>query len=893
MAYSRRVLLLVFGLLLFAGAEAAGQDVPLQDSARASEPAGRLLNVTRLGVEPLRIDGRLDEPVWGEAAPATGFTQFLPNPGAPPSQHTEARVLYDDETLYVGMRMYDTAPDSIAAQLARRDALGIYSDWAHVLIDSYNDNRTGFRFSVNPRAVKKDVLHFNDIREDLSWDAVWEVQTTTDSLGWTAEFRIPLSQLRFSTTEGTQQRWGINFGREIARTDERVYWAAIRPNEGRFVSFSGTLAGLRDLQAPRRLELQPYTVTKYTRAPGEAENPFYQQNAFGASIGGDLTYGLTSDLTLTAAINPDFGQVEADPSVVNLTAFETFFPEKRPFFTEGSEIFEFGAAPGDADRQQLFYSRRIGRAPQRTVHVADGFVDSPDVAPILGAAKISGKTADGWSIGVLNARTTRVAARVVDSLGVQRTESVEPLTNYLVARVSKDFGQGQTALGGIFTATNRQLEDEAVEFFRSAAYVGGVDARHRFGDGNYEVRGRLVGSHIRGSETAIAQIQLSPANSFLRPDAEHLEFDSTRTSLTGWSAGASLHKIGGSNWGWDLSTGARSPGYEVNDLGFMPLADIAYGSGGLRYNQFQPNTMFRRWGVNGSLLSIWTLGGERVQTVADLNGNVQLLNFWNGFAGITHLFPALSTFELRGGPALVTPGRTTFSVGLSSDPRKPLSLELNGSAFFEDETGGQTLNLQPAVNIRPSGRLELSLQPGIARSNNLLQYIQAPQTNGQSHYVFGRLDQTTVSLVTRLSYTFTPGLSLQFYAQPFISGGDFSEFQEVVDSRAARFEDRFRTFTEDELRYNAEQGRYGVDLSGEGAADFFFRDPEFNFKQLRSNTVLRWEYRPGSALFIVWSHGRTDLVPNGTFDLRADTGELFRTPGTNVLLLKLNYWFDL
>ncbi len=863
-----------FGVLLLFGIEAQAQQSPVTPGARGSagEPPRPALAALRLppGESPV-IDGRLDDPVWERAEVATGFIQVMPDPGVPETERTEARVLYDDQAIYIGMRMYDSRPDSIAAQLGRRDMARGYNDWVHVLIDSYHDRRTGFRFGVNPLGVKKDVLHFDDTREDLGWDAVWEVATQVDSLGWTAEFRIPLSQLRFSTEEREEHVWGIQFWREIARKQEHTYWAPIPPNPGRMVSLFGELRGLRELPSPRRLEVLPYTVTRLTRAPGTAENPFYNPNALAAAVGADLKYGLTSDLTLTATINPDFGQVEADPAQVNLSAFETFFPERRPFFTEGIEIFQLNLQPGDGSPEQLFYTRRIGRAPQRPLSVPDGFVDMPEAAPILGAGKLSGKTATGWSIGVLNAVTGSAAAQVADATGAQWIEPVEPLTNYLVARTMRDFRQGQSMVGGILTATNRQLNDERLEFLHSAAYTGGMNARHRFAGGTLQLSGFLLGSHVEGSEAAIARTQRSPVRYFQRPDATHVEFDPTRTSLSGWSAQVELFKIGGGHWNWGAFAAARSPGFEVNDLGFQQFADGAFAGGFLSYSEFRPGQIFRHWNVNGSVVPAWTFAGERVQLNTNFNASFQLLNYWGGFGGFNRNFAGLSTSQLRGGPAIIEPARTSFWGGIYSDRRRPLNVELNLDGSYEEETGGHSFSLRPVMNLRPSPRAELSLSPTFSWNNPAWQWVGRVGTAQEPRYVFGALEQRTAALVARVNYAFTPDLSFQFYAQPFVSALAYSDFMEVVDPRAPRFQDRF------------------TPIPGEQVG----LDPDFTLRQLRSNAVLRWEYRPGSTLFVVWSQGRFGLDPDGSFRFGHDFDSLYGTPPTNVLLVKFNYWLDL
>lgn len=787
--------------------------------------------------------------------------------------------------------MYDQ-PDSVVAQLARRGAADIYSDWILVQFDSYNDNRTAFAFGVNPRGVKRDLRMFEGAPDDPNWDAVWEVATEVDSLGWTAEFRIPLSQLRYSPAATT---WGVNFQREVARNDEVALWSPTPPTAPAIVPLFGTLTGLEGLASPARLEFEPYAVSRLTQAPGDSGDPFHSANQLSTSAGMDLQYGLGSSLTLTGTINPDFGQVEADPSVVNLTAFETFFEDRRPFFVEGSDLFEFNLGlAGD----ELFYSRRIGRTPQGTPPGDALFSDVPEAATILGAMKLSGRTANGWSIGFMDAVTAEAVAQYTTPEGVERQRTrVEPLTNYGVARVARDFHDGQSAVGGILTATNRRLEENGpLTFLRSAAYSGGVDGRHRFGGGNYEVRAALVGSHILGTTESITLAQRAAGRYFQRPDANHLEVDPNFTSLSGYGGNFFLGNIGGGNWTWLTDTDFRSPGFEVNDLGFQQQADEANTRASVLYDHYTPTRLFRQAGIGFSSFYGSTFGGERVQTSFDTNGFLMFRNLWLLSAGVTRNLEALSTTALRGGPAIIAPASTDVFAVLQTDRRRALNGEVFMSGTRESETGGATFTVSPNVQLRPSGRLAFSLGPSLTWNRDAWQYVAQPSAGDATRYVFANLDQRTVSLTARLDYTFSPELSLQLYAQPFLSAGAYDGFREAAEPRASRFDERLRPLSAGELRTC--DGFYGVRGQEPGCEDatgfaYSFSDPDFNTKQFRSNAVLRWEYRPGSTLFVVWNQGRTDAVSDGTFDLRNDIGTLFGTPGTNVLLIKLSYWFGL
>ncbi|HUF49601.1 MAG TPA: DUF5916 domain-containing protein [Longimicrobiales bacterium] len=838
------------------------------------------------------LDGRLDDAVWQHAAPATDFTIFEPNAGAPSSQRTEARVAYDDRAIYVAVRMYDTSPDSIVAQLARRDQQ-VHSDWIMVAIDSYYDRRTAFVFGVNPRGVKVDILIYDDRMESVSWDAIWEAATATDSLGWTAEFRIPLSQLRFGSSDEARV-WGIQFYRQIGRSRETSFWAPVPRDADGLVSRFGELHGLRGLTPPRNMELLPYSVAQVTRAPGDAANPFHRDSRGSASAGADLKVGVTSDLTLNATINPDFGQVEADPSIVNLSAFETFLPEKRPFFVEGANIYNFAIGLGDGDmgNEALFYSRRIGRRPQGAVPSAAEFSDMPTASTIVSAAKLSGRTAGGWSVGVLDAVTAEERADYALADGSRGRTVVEPWTNYAVARVMRDFDGGNSTIGAIATATNRSLTDELTSL-RSAAYSGGINAWRRFGGGNYQFKAWLVGSHIRGDTSAIAIAQRSAARYYQRPDNEHVTYDATRTSLGGWAANAEVFKMGGGHWRYATMLNVRSPGFEVNDLGYMQSADQVLQVAFIGYDQFRATPRFQRWNVNVNQWAGWNFGGDPIALGTNINGGLQLPNFWGANGGINHERSVVRVAALRSGPALRTQPTANAWLGVYSDSRRPLRMSLNGNISNEFGTTGGSWGINTSATVRAANRAEISLSPSYSRSRNETQYVTRRTANGAPRYILGQLEQSTTALTARVSYTVTPTLSVQLYAQPFISAGHYPLFREVTDARAVAFDDRFHTYAPAAVQYDADADVYRIDRTGDGVADLSFADPDFNFKQMRSNAVVRWEYRPGSALFVVWGHGRTRADDHGTFRFGRDAGDLWDAAGSNVLMIKLSYWLGL
>ncbi|MBI2074042.1 MAG: hypothetical protein HYT81_13590 [Gemmatimonadetes bacterium] len=876
----RTLALVALAVLLPRASARSQQDSPAATNGVALPP--RVIEAARLADSRVEIDGHLDEPAWSAAQEATDFLQFQPNPGAPASQRTVARVLYDDGGIYVAARLFDSDPSALIARLARRDEQ-VFSDWFYVLLDSYHDRRTGFAFGVNPRGVKVDLQYSEDVRPDAGWDAVWDVATAVDAEGWTAEFRIPLSQLRFSAGAAT---WGVNFRRHIARLDEISDWSPVPRGGTAFVSAAGELTGLSDLKPRQRLEVQPYVLTGVRQVPGDIADPFYRPTELTGTLGADLKYGVTSDLTLSLTLNPDFGQVEADPSVVNLSGFETFFPERRPFFLEGAEIFR----PTFPQFPAMFHTRRIGRPPQGSSPNDAAYAEMPEATTILGAGKLTGKTAAGWSIGVFDAVTAAEHLRYVDPLGLRGSAPVEPLTNYGVLRVARDYSRGQTILGALATTTHRALPATGeLDFLPEAAYVVGADGLRRFGGGRYEIAGSLFGSRVLGSAAAIDRIQRNAVHRLQRPDATHLDYDPTRTVLDGYNANLNFQKRTG-HLRLYSEVRARSPGFEANDLGYLGRADQISSNARLWYDQFRPGRWFRSWQLNVSSWGNWSFGGERQWTGVAMWGNAQLKNFWTVMGGTDHSFARLDVDALRGGPALAASPRWWRWFRVSSDPRKAATV--NAGAWQDDEVGtdGGSLGADAQVEMRPSNRLSVSLGPSVSRDLTPDQFVTNRTAGGETHYVRARLNQTTASLTLRAGFTFTPTLSLQLYGQPFVSAGDYSEFGRIVDPEAATLAQRLARYHASELTFDESSGSYRVDGNADGVADFTFGNPAFTFREFRSNAVLRWEYRPGSTLFVVWSQGRQLADGSGRFRLGRDVADLFGAEGTKLFTVKLSYW---
>ncbi len=883
----RKALILSF---LFAPTIATAQNARPQTPDSASRRVAQA--VRRSG--PVVVDGKLDDAAWSAAQPTASFTQSYPTPGAAPLDPTEVRVLYDDQALYVGIRMHDSHPDSIAAQLARRDASGIYSDWVHLIIDSYRDRRTAFRFTVNPKGVKKDVYTSNDGQEDANWDAVWDVGTLVDSGGWNAEFRIPLSQVRFGgAAKGTERIWGFQVMRDVARRQARDSWSPWTRRDPGFVSRFGDLRGLVDIPQPSRLEVLPYVSASATRAPGDANDPFYNKTDLKPNIGGDLKYGLPGGLTLSATINPDFGQVEVDPSVVNLSAFETFFPEKRPFFLEGADVFNFGQIRtfNDYGSQRYFYSRRIGRSPQRFPFGDDlAFADVPNETTIAAAAKVSGKVGP-WTVGVIDGVTPEEKANIELPNGDKSSTPVEPFTNYFAGRAKRDFRNGQSVLGGMVTSTVRNVDDDVFNgMLRANSTFGGLDFEHSFANRGWVSSGFVGGSHVTGSKEAIASTQLNSSHYYQRPDNDYIDFDPDRTSLDGHIAEVALQKNGGLHG--SLAYKEVSPGLELNDMGFQGRTDYRALSILNGYQQDKAGKNFRDYLVYWYANQTWNFGGTSI--LRSIAGGLQgtLSNFWYTGFNWGYNPEYYSDRFTRGGPEALVPSGYYAGVDLNSDGRKPVVVG-GGFNYSADASGGTSPSAYLNLDWRPTSSVRIRFNPNWSGGTSTGQFVRsvadplATSTYGR-RYVFADIHQTTIAMDTRVEWTFTPTLSLQMYAQPFVATGRYENFKEFEAPRTYDF----AIYGKDRgtISRNA-SGSYTVDPDGTDAAPSFnIGDPNFNVRNLRGNAVVRWEYRPGSALFFVWQQERSGFAPIGDFRAGRDIGKIFNTIPTNVFLIKATYW---
>ncbi len=843
-------------------------------------------------LDPVRVDGVLDEPAWAAAPPAAGFIQNDPDQGEPASEPTEVRVLIGDDAIYIGARMYDREPHLIRSALARRDE-AVESDLLELYLDTFHDHLTAFNFRITPAGAIRDAAIGADGRTDNSWDAVWEAGTRIDSLGWVAEIRIPLSQLRYNA--GDDAIWGIQLARLVQRKAEVSVFSFTPKREQQGVFRYGHLEGLGRLVRRRGLELLPYVSARSEHLIVDPDNPFRDGSDPFGSAGLDLKYGLTSDLALTATMNPDFGQVEVDPAVVNLTAFETFFEEKRPFFVEGAEVFRFGQTRSfnNMGLLRMFHSRRIGRAPQRRlIGSAYRYVEAPVQSTILGAVKVGGKTRSGWTIAGLDAVTDVEIADYLDAAGDTQLAPVEPRTNYFAGRARRSLGQGNTSVGGLLTRTDRELGAPALtNLLRSSAITGGVDFSHFWASRRWEMDGFVATSHVTGSPEAIAATQRSSARYFQRPDATSFTYDPNRTALSGYAADVSLVKTSGLHWVGSASYQSSSPGFEVNDMGFQTQVDRRAFSTIAIYRENKPGLLFREYDMFAFTNHSWNFDGDATFAQFALAAEGVFQGYWSANARL-ELRPRYYEDRItRGGPVARLRGGGTTSWGVRSDQRKRTIYGANGSVSWNGARGwGVGYGL--SVNARPSTRLLISCEPFLSRSHAKAQYVTritdplATATYG-SRYVFADLDQTQLTLATRVNWAFTPKLSLQLYMQPLLAVGDYAEFKEFLSPRTFDF----GVYGRDLGIITPDPNGYVVDPDSTGpAAPFTIFEPDFNFRSLLGNAVVRWEYRPGSALFFVWQQRRTGFEPIGDFAPGRDYSALIHERPESVFAVKATWW---
>jgi len=845
----------------------------------------------KVETSPPVIDGFFRESVWSSTDWENGFVQREPYEGKDPIQHTAFKILYDNENIYVAIKAFDTNLDKIEKRLSRRD--DFEGDVVGIAFDSYFDKLTAFSFAVTVAGVKNDLILTNEDQMDFTWDPVWYVKTAIVEDGWNAEMKIPLTQLRFAKKEN--HIWGLQVFRWLFRGEEFSNWQHVPQESSRWVSGFGELHGISGIKPKREVELIPYAMGNVETFEKEENNPFSNGNDLGYSAGLDGKVAVSNDLTLNFSVNPDFGQVEADPSEVNLTAFETFFEEKRPFFIEGCNIFDYRITDGDGplSLDNLFYSRRIGRRPHHEPSLDDNeYMDTPEFSRILGAFKLSGKTRNGWSIGVMESVTNKETA-TIDKEGVQREETIEPLTNFFNARVQKDFDKGKTIVGGMFTATNRKIEDESVTFLPHSAYTGGLDFQNFWNDKKYFLGLKTIFSQINGSKESITNLQESSRRYYQRPDVSHLTLDTNLTALSGHGGTISGCKMGGGHWRYIGSLSWRSPGLELNDMGFLRQADIVQHFLWAQYRVWEPVGIFRSYRINFNQYADYDFSGAILKLGGNFNFNMQFKNYWSFGSGFERSGNVIKRAELRGGPALKYPGDFNNWMFIESDSRKKLVAEMFMFNNWGDKNSSRVTSMGVEFTYRPINALSLSLSPGYTKGQREMQYVETIETEDDSRYIISTLKSERVSADFRINFNITPDLTIQYWGQPFVFSGNYSNFKRVTEPMADQYEDRFHLYSENEIFYDAENGMYEIDENRDGNIDYSIDDPNFNFFEFRSNLVMRWEYIPGSTVFLVWSQGRTGDNVMGELNFREDINSLYSIEPHNIFLLKFSYRISL
>ena len=853
----------------------------------------RIYNTKRVTTAPV-LDGVLTDEIWKAVEWAGDFKQWRPDEGGDPAQKTKFKIIYDEKNIYVAVRCYDTEPEKIVNRLSRRD--GNDGDWVEINLDSYHDLRTGFAFTVTAAGVKgEEAISQNGDEWDSSWNPIWYVKTNIDEEGWTAEMKIPLTQVRFSDQK--EQVWGLQMHRNNFRENERSLWQRIPAELSGWVSNLGELHGIKNIKPQKQIEIQPYAVGQTETFEKEAGNPFATGKRSSANFGIDGKVGVTNNLTLDFTVNPDFGQVEADPSAIALDGFQIFQREQRPFFVENKNIFDYqvtkAEAGGPFTRDNVFYSRRIGRSPQGSTTVNSGeFVNRPGNTTILGAAKFSGKTQSGLSIGILEAVTQEEFAEI-DNNGTRREEVIEPLTNFFLTRLQKEYNNSNTLIGGIFTATNRNLAGTKINSIHNAAYTGGVDFKHQWSNRTWYVEGDVVVSKVLGSKEAINNTQTSLRHNFQRVDASHVSVDPNRTSLTGTGGNIKIGKSGGGTFMFDTGVTWRSPELEMNDMGFQRNADDVTHYNWMAYRSLRPFSIFRRLQINYNHYASWNFEGKHTYFGVNTNSHATFHNNWRTGFNVHYAAVDFTDSALRGGPMLRLPSSLDYNMYINSNESKKIQFRIRGGQTNGSENSFKRKYASFRVTYVPINSFNISLETGINSNQQELQYVTTDSYNSNARYINASLDQDTFNLSLRLNYTISPNLSIQYYGAPFISRGRYTNFKYITNSLADKFTDRFQEYSNSQISYDATSDSYLVDENRDLATDYTIGNPNFSFIQFQSNLVARWEYIPGSEVFLVWSKGLT-RSGNPMDDLLPSLGNnIFGQTAHNIFLIKATYRFML
>ncbi|MBI9069623.1 MAG: carbohydrate binding family 9 domain-containing protein [Salinivirgaceae bacterium] len=838
---------------------------------------------------PITIDGTIDEASWKNAQWLEDFHMYYPYDNKEASQHTTFAILYDENFVYVAIKANDNHPEKIVKRLTRKDELD--GDWIGIQFDSYNDLQTAYCFNVSAAGTKRDVFISGDgdVSDD-SYNPIWWVETTITSEGWVAEMKIPFSQFRFINSY--EQTWGVQVERYIQRMEERSLWQPKKRDDPGWVHHYGKMNGLVDIQAKKVLDLYPYVVGGLETYEKEEGNPYRDGLDAITNYGLDGKIGLTNNLTLDFTINPDFGQVEADPANVNLSGFELFFPEKRPFFIEGNSILSFPLMFGDGDlaNDNLFYSRRIGRSPHYDPANDSTFSSIPNNTTILGAAKITGRTDKGLSIGIMESVTAKEKAKYTMNDTETGKLTAEPLTNYSMVSLRQDFNNGNALLGGTFTSVNRNIEDTHLDYLHKNAYSGGLDFTKYWKDKTWFFTAKGVFSHVNGNENALYETQTSSTHNFQRPDADHVSLDTSATSLSGYGGNINFGKSGGGKVSFVSAVYFKSPGLELNDMGYVRHVDDIITINWMGYRINEPFSIFKNVGLNFNHWSSFDFSGKYLGMGGNTNMYGTFKNNYEMSFGVNLNTKEISTSHLHGGPSYHLPGSTNQWIWAGSDARKKVRITANVSFSngFYKYYYSQWYSV--GISYKPIDMVELSINPSYNPSNNKQQYVWEANDESPNNYVLATLDRKTFNASVRANLNITPDLSFQLWAQPYFSSGEYSNYKHVIDADNSNYEDRFMMLSKGkDISFDSENDIYNVDVEKSGSNAYSFSNPNFNEKYFLMNFVARWEYRPGSVLFFVWSQNRGHSGALASQSFGNDVSDIWQENSNHTFLVKLSY----
>lgn len=722
-----------------AAAQSSGGAAGLRGEPIVPEKVGKELEARYIGDASPRIDGRLDEEAWQGAQIIEDMVQNDPDNMQAPTERTSVRILYDDRSVYVGVINFMRDPSKITTALGRRDTFP-RSDSIKITFDPRHDHLTAYTFDSNPSGVQGDMTWFDDTRSSTDYDAVWEVRTSVTPEGWTAEFRIPFSQLRFTITPGEAVVWGFNVRRDIVYNAEIIRWVATPRGAQGFVSRFGHVTFATPPATPRRLEVQPFTLARQ-------EHVTETGYARGLSGGLDFRMGLGTATTLSAAINPDFGQVEQDPAVLNLSVFETFFPEKRTFFIEDSRVLvpNYPQVP-------MFHSRRIGQRPTRfEIPDDEEMIERPDATTILGATKVTGK-ANGWTYGGLTALTDREYALVESADGRRFERLIEPYTSYNVARVQKDIRNGSSTVGGLLTGVMREGDHDA--------YTGSMDYSLRWGSNKYTWNGQW--------STTRSAIDGTPKAGF--GGVTNFNYLSKHVNIFG-------------HYDYFNST------FKNSDLGFFGSRNNkTQVSGGINLGNPDPGRILRSFNWNTNVFVQVNGDGLKLDESYFTGIDGQFLNYWQFFVGGGRARAAFDDLDTRGGPPIVKLGSWFLDSFVGTDTRKNVRLSVDAH-FNGNREGGFNRSYNFNFNFQPKPQAQVRLTGSVTDGHDVAQWIETEDVTGDGvdDYVYGTLDRNVISLTARGTYAFTRDMTLEVYMQPFVAVGDYTNIRQLARARSFEF----------------------------------------------------------------------------------------------------------